>query len=63
MDTHAEGPWQSAAEVRIEPSGVVTRNGAKTKDRWDATLFCEGPDRPKRLRIRSVLGDETTFAL
>ena len=63
VDTHAEGPWQSAAEVRIEPSGVVTRNGAKTKDRWDATLFCEGPDRPKRLRIRSVLGDETTFAL
>lgn len=63
VDTHAEGPWQSAAEVRIEPSGAVTRDGAKTKDRWDATLFCEGPDRPKRLRIRSVLGDETTFAL
>ena len=63
VDTHAEGPWQSAAEVRIEPSGTVTRNGAKTKDRWDATLFCEGPDHPKRLKIRSVLGDETIFAL
>ena len=63
VDTHAEGPWQSAAEVRIEPSGTVTRNGAKTKDRWDATLFCEGTDRPKRLKIRSVLGDETIFEL
>lgn len=63
VDTRAEGPWRSAAEVRIEPSGAVTRDGAKTKERWDATLFCEGPDRPKRLKIRSVLGDETVFQL
>lgn len=63
VDTRAEGPWQSAAEVRIEPSGAVTRDGEKTKERWDATLFCEGPDRPKRLKIRSVLGDETVFQL
>ena len=63
VDARAEGPWQSAAEVRIEPSGTVTRNGEKTKERWDATLFCEGPDRPRRLKIRSILGDETMFNL
>ena len=63
VDTRAEGPWQSAAEVRIEPSGIAVRDGEKTKERWDATLFCEGPDRPKRLKIRSVLGDETVFQL
>lgn len=63
VDARAEGPWQSAAEVRIEPSGTVTRNDEKTKERWDATLFCEGPDRPRRLKIRSILGDETMFNL
>lgn len=63
VDTQTEGPWRSAAEVRIEPSGIAVRDGEKTKARWDATLFCEGPDRPKRLKIRSVLGDETVFQL
>ncbi len=62
VDTQTEGPWRSAAEVRIEPSGIAVRDGEKTKARWDATLFCPG-ERPRRLKIRSILGDETVLEL
>lgn len=62
VDTQAEGPWRSAAEVRIEPSGIAVRDGEKTKARWDATLFCPGAC-PRRLKVRSILGDETVFQL
>ena len=64
VDCEAErGPWHSSAEVRIEPNGWVTKDGHKTKERWDGTLFCEGEKPPLRLKIRSILGDETTFLL
>ncbi len=58
-----EGPWHSSAEVRIESNGTVTLNGVKTKERWDAKLFVEGEKKPLRLKIRSILGDETLFPL
>lgn len=63
VDTNAEGPWHSAAEVKIEPSGIAVRNGEKTKARWDGSLFLEGPERPRRMKVRSILGDETVFGL
>ena len=59
--TNAEknAPWQSDEEVRIERNGHVTLNGKKTGDLWDATIKSEL--KPRRLKIRSICGDESTF--
>lgn len=59
--TAAEGAWHSDAEVRIDKKGYVIRDGEKTKERWDGTLTLVA--RPLRLKVRSVLGDETVIAL
>ncbi len=57
--TAAEGPWHSDAEIKIDKRGLVSRDGKKSKDFWDATLACPKP--PKRVKIRSIAGDETTI--
>ena len=36
--TQAEGAWHSDAEIKIDKKGFVTRDGAKTKEVWDAHL-------------------------
>ena len=55
--TESQGPWHSDAEIRIDKTGLVIRDGKKTKAFWDATLPCPNP--PKRIKIRSIAGDET----
>lgn len=55
--TASEGPWHSDAEIKIDKNGLVIRDGKKTKAFWDATLPCPKP--PKRIKIRSIAGDET----
>ena len=59
--TAAEGPWHSDAEIKIDKRGLVSRDGKKSKDFWDATLPC--PKIPMRVRIRSIAGDETVLSL
>lgn len=48
-------------EVRIEKTGTVTINGKKTSDYWDGTITSE--NKPLRLKIRNVCGDETVFVI
>ena len=55
--TAAEGPWHSDAEIKIDKRGLVSRDGKKSKDFWNAKLACPKP--PFRVRIRSIAGDET----
>jgi len=55
--TAAEGPWHSDAEIKIDKRGFVIRDGKKTKEFWDARLSCPQP--PRRVKIRSIAGDET----
>ena len=55
--TAAEGPWRGDAEIKIDKRGFVIRDGARTRDLWDATLPC--PRKPKRIKVRSIAGDET----
>jgi adenine-specific DNA-methyltransferase len=55
----AEGPWHSDAEIKIDKRGFVSRDGKKTKEVWDATLAC--PKAPKRVKLRSIAGDETVL--
>ncbi len=59
--TLADGPWHSDAEIKIDKRGFVMRDGKKTKIFWDGTLACPRP--PKRIKIRSIAGDETILIL
>ncbi len=57
----AEGTWHSDAEIKIDKRGFVIRDGQKTKTFWDAKLPC--PNKPLRVKIRSIAGDETVLSL
>ena len=56
-----KAPWHSDAEIKIDRLGYVTRNGIKTSDFWDASIACE--NKPLRLKIRNICGDETIYIL
>ena len=57
--TDKESPWHSDAEVKIDRLGYVILNGKKTQDFWDATIKCD--QKPLRMKIRNICGDETMF--
>ena len=54
-------PWHSDAEIKIDRLGYVIENGKKTTRFWDGTIRTE--NRPLRLKIRNICGDESVFAL
>lgn len=56
-----DAPWHSDAEVKIERNGCVTINGTKTCELWDGCIVSD--QRPLRLKVRNVCGDETVFIL
>lgn len=57
--TAAEGEWHSDSEIKIDKNGFVIINGAKTKDFWDGSICSE--NKPLRLKIRNICGDETVW--
>lgn len=57
--TAAEGEWHSGSEIKIDKNGFVVVNGNKTKDFWDGKIRCE--QKPLRLKIRNICGDETVW--
>ena len=57
--TSTEGKWNSDSEIKIDKNGFVVVNGNKTKDFWDGKIRCE--QKPLRLKIRNICGDETVF--
>ena len=57
--TANEGEWHSDSEIKIDKHGFVTVNGKKTKDFWDGRIRCD--NKPLRLRIRNICGDETIY--
>lgn len=57
--TAAEGEWHSDSEVKIDKNGFVIINGNKTKEFWDGRIRCE--NKPLRLKIRNICGDETVW--
>lgn len=61
VNAEKNAPWHSDMEVKIEKMGTVTINGKKTQDYWDACIVSE--DKPLRLKIRNICGDETIFVL
>lgn len=60
-NTDKQAPWHSDAEIKIDRLGYVIRNGLKTKDFWNATIQCD--NKPLRMKIRNICGDETIFQL
>lgn len=56
-----DAPWHSDAEVKIDKTGTVTVNGTKTRNLWDATI--QSDEKPLRLKVRNICGDEVVFAL
>ena len=61
--THAEknAPWHSDSEIKIDKLGYVIKNGKKTNEFWDACICSE--EKPLRMKIRNICGDETIYVL
>ena len=57
--TATEGEWHSDSEIKIDKNGFVVVNGNKTKDFWDGSIRSE--NKPLRLKIRNICGDETVW--
>ena len=54
-------PWHSDVEIKIEKTGKVVLNGQKQDHYWDATI--EADQKPLKLKVRSICGDETVVVL
>ena len=54
-------PWHSDAEVLIDRLGYVRKNGIDTKSFWDGIITSD--NKPLRLKIRNICGDETIYEL
>lgn len=53
--------WHSNSEILIDKLGYVRKNGVDTKVLWDGTVTSE--QKPLRLKIRNICGDETVYKL
>lgn len=53
--------WHSDCEIKIDKLGYVIKNGVKTNEFWDACIHCE--EKPLRMKIRNICGDETVFVI
>lgn len=56
-----DGVWHSDVEIKIDKLGYVILNGQKTDDFWDARICCR--EKPLRLKIRNICGDESIIVL
>ena len=55
------GAWHSSSEVKIDKSGHVVIDGRKTGEFWDGAIVSR--QRPLRIKIRNIAGDETLKTL
>mgnify|MGYP001002589171 CR=1 FL=1 len=57
----SSSPWRSDSEILINRLGYVRKNGIDTKTFWDGTITAD--NKPLRLKIRNICGDETIYNL
>lgn len=57
----SSSPWHSDSEILIDRLGYVRKNGIDTKTFWDGTITSD--NKPLRLKIRNICGDETVYNL
>ncbi|MBN8565722.1 MAG: site-specific DNA-methyltransferase [Flavobacteriales bacterium] len=56
-----DGKWESSTEIKINKLGFVIENGIKKEELWDG--FIKSANKPKRLKVRSIAGDETIIKI
>ena len=56
-----DAPWHSDTEIKIDKFGYAIKDGKKTTDYWDACI--RSMQKPLRMKIRNICGDETVFCL
>ncbi len=56
-----DASWHSDSEIKIDKMGYVIKNGVKTTEYWDT--FIRSRNKPLRMKIRNICGDETVFVL
>ena len=56
-----DAPWHSDSEIKIDKKGAIAINGRKTTQLWDGSI--RSVDRPLRMKIRNICGDETIYGL
>lgn len=61
VNADKNAPWNSSAEIKIDNLGYVIQNGVKTKNFWDGLILSE--EKPLRLKVRNICGDETVTVL
>ena len=54
-------PWHSDVEIKRDHLGRVCLNGKKTDEFWDGSIRCD--NKPLRMKIRNICGDETVWTL
>lgn len=54
-------PWHSDKEIKIDRLGYVIEDGKKSTHFWDGCIRTE--EKPLRLKIRNICGDETTVVV
>ena len=59
--TSDNGEWHSDSEIKTDKNGYVIKNGEKTKEFWNGRISCH--EKPLRLKIRNICGDETIYIL
>lgn len=57
----SEGEWHSDSEIKIDKNGFVIVNGKKKKEFWNGAIMCS--EKPLRLKIRNICGDETVWEI
>ena len=55
------GAWHSSSEIKIDKLGYTIIDGEKTKKFWDGTIISK--QKPLRIIIRNIAGDETIKAV
>lgn len=55
------GQWHSTNEIKIDKKGYMIIDGNKTKQFWDGKITAT--QKPLRLKVRNICGDETIIRL
>ena len=56
-----DAEWHSSEEIFIGPDSYISINGSKTREFWDGKI--QSADKPLRVKIRNICGDESIFML
>jgi len=56
-----EGEWHSTTEIKIDKLGYMVKGGTKTNEFWDGKITAN--QKPLRLKVRNISGDETVIKL